>query len=106
MKVEETSSILAGHPVLLSFINDLLTWLDTERRRSCKSDHAGAKPAVSSSFLFRRWSQMVRRLPAKQFLVGSIPTGVSRVDSVFNRIIFYYFEARVRLKTEPTQIDG
>jgi hypothetical protein len=34
-----------------------------------------------SAFLFRllnrRWSQMVRRLPAKQHQVGSIPTGVS-----------------------------
>ena len=106
MKVEETSSILAGHPVLLSFINSLLTWLDTGRRRSCKSDHAGAKPAVSSCFIFRRWSQMVRRLPAKQFLVGSIPTGVSHANSVFNHIIFYYVEVRVRLKTEPMQIGG
>ena len=24
----------------------------------------------------RRWSQLVRRLPAKQFQVGSTPTGV------------------------------
>ena len=48
---------------------------------------------------------MVRRLPAKQFLVGSIPTGVSYVDSVFNRSFFYEFEVRVRLKTEPTRID-
>ena len=49
---------------------------------------------------------MVRRLPAKQFLVGSIPTGVSHANSVFNHIIFYYVEVRVRLKTEPMQIGG
>ena len=48
---------------------------------------------------------MVRRLPAKQFLVGSIPTGVSHVDSVFNRIIVTLIIAGVRLNSEPTQND-
>ena len=37
---------------------------------------------------------MVRRLPAKQFSVGSIPTGVSYVDAVINRIIFSRIEGR------------
>ena len=46
---------------------------------------------------------MVRRLPAKQFSVGSIPTGVSHADAVFNRVVLTRIAKRVRLQAESTQ---
>ncbi len=40
-EAESEGSTPFGHPFLP-------TWLDTERRRSCKPDHAGANPVVGS----------------------------------------------------------
>ena len=58
-------------------------------------------------FKIRRWSQMVRRLPAKQFSMGSIPIGVfwnhSNLVDVVCRDIPFCIKRQTTFKTEPTR---
>jgi hypothetical protein len=37
-----------GVRILAPLLNELPTWLDSERLLSCKQDHAGANPVVGS----------------------------------------------------------